>query len=151
MPVSGVTRPKRGWNPAPAQVLPFVRAWGARSAEAPSLNRPALVYAELVRRLPFDVQRDAAGYRMAVQFRNAFEQMKDRRGTLTNRQHMFWGFDAPPAPDVDRRDDAGRDSDDDGLAGSRVPRRPRPDAGDAAAVAIDSSEPVTSGTPAPGH
>ena len=81
-----------------------------------------------VRKLPYDVQRDMAFYRTVADFRNAVERMMFRRGTLPDAEHVFWGFGGPP-PRYPQRG-----SDDDGLAGSRVPRRPHPDSGGAAAT-----------------
>jgi hypothetical protein len=81
-----------------------------------------------VRKLPYDAQRDMAFYQTFVQFRNAVERMMLRRGTLRDGEHVFWGFPSPPR----RYPDPG--ADDDGRAGSRIPRRPHPDTGGAAAV-----------------
>jgi hypothetical protein len=82
-----------------------------------------------VRKLRYGVQRDMAFYRTVADFRNAVERMMVRRGTLPDAEHIFWGFGGP-SPRYPQRG-----SDDDGLAGSRVPRRPRPDPGGAAATA----------------
>jgi hypothetical protein len=76
-----------------------------------------------------------AFYRAVVDFRNAIERMRLKRGTLQDTEHIFWGFGVPPR----RYPEQG--SDDDGLAGSRIPRRPTPDAGGAVASVAS----VTSG------
>jgi hypothetical protein len=86
-----------------------------------------------MRRLAHDVERDLAFYRTAVGFRNAVERMMLARGTLLDSEHVFWGF-GPRQPHPERG------SDDDGLAGSPVPLRPRPSAGGAAA-AIERDSP----------
>jgi hypothetical protein len=73
-----------------------------------------------VRKLPYDVQRDMTFYQVIVGFRNAVELMLIIRGRPLDPDQMWWGFgrDEPPP----RR--RGSDRDDDGLAGSRVPKRP---------------------------
>jgi hypothetical protein len=73
-----------------------------------------------VRKSPYDVQRDLPAYRAAVEFRNAVEQMLARHGRLEDPEHVFWGF----APITGHWPGRGPGTDDDGLAGSRVPRRP---------------------------
>jgi hypothetical protein len=72
---------------------------------------------------------------VAVGFRNAVEQMLIRHGRPDDLEHMWWGFGPyerswPPGP---------RRGDDDGLAGSRVPRRPH---GGTDAARVELEEPV---------
>ncbi len=88
-------------------------------------------YAFPVRRMLHDVQRDLPFYRAAVEFRDSVERMLERHGRLSEPDHVFHGFGSDPTHWPGRgwfRDDRRRGSDD-GLAGSRVPRRPRGGAG----------------------
>jgi hypothetical protein len=70
--------------------------------------------------MAYDVQREMAVYLAAVELRNAVEQMLARHGRLDDPEHLFWGF----GPSIGRWPGRGPRADDDGLAGSRVPRRP---------------------------
>jgi hypothetical protein len=67
-------------------------------------------------------------YRVAVEFRNAVEAMQHRHGRLDDPEHRFWGirWGPPRLPP--------QSNDDDGLAASRVPKRPRDGAGGAVAM-----------------
>ena len=69
-------------------------------------------------------------YQVAVSFRNAIEQMQARHGRLDDSDHRWWGFGdlRRGGGDINAPDDW---SGDDGLAGTRVPKRPRPGAGEA--------------------
>jgi hypothetical protein len=91
------------------------------------------------RPLPQDVQRDMAFYRVAVDFRNAIEQMQARHGRLDDPDHRWWGFG-----DLRRGRDKPQDprdwSGDDGLAGSKVPKHPPPGAGEATVELDEPSE-----------
>jgi hypothetical protein len=78
-----------------------------------------------VRQLPYDVERDMAFYRTVVGFRNAVERTMLSRGTLGDAEHVFWGFGGPPPRYPERG------ADDDGMAGSRMPRHPYPGTGGA--------------------
>jgi hypothetical protein len=69
----------------------------------------------LVRRIPYDVQRDMSFYRTVVGFRNGVERMRMNHGELPDWDHVFWGFGGSGG---------GQPGGDDGLAGSRIPRRP---------------------------
>jgi hypothetical protein len=85
-----------------------------------------------VRRILHDVQRDLPFYRVAVEFRDGVEGMLERRGRLLDPDHVFHGFGPYPRHwPRGRRPDDDRGPADDGLAGSRVPRRPPGDAGGA--------------------
>ena len=68
-----------------------------------------------MRKIRYDVQRDMSFYRTLVGFRNAIERMWMNRGDLPDSDHRFWGFGG-----YGGRPTGG----DDGLAGSRIPRRP---------------------------
>jgi hypothetical protein len=77
-----------------------------------------------------DGQRELPFYRLVVGFRNAVELMLIKRGKALDTDHLFWGFggyDQPPR----RRMDQDEWRDDDGLAGSRVPKQPYGGAGSA--------------------
>jgi hypothetical protein len=88
-----------------------------------------------VRRLPYDVQRDMRFYEVVVGFRNAIELMQIIRGRPLDPDHLWWGF----ARNEPRRGSGGTGADDDGLTGSRVPRRPF---GGADAAAVELAPPV---------
>ncbi len=79
-----------------------------------------------MRRLPYNVQRDMAFHRTVVGFRNAVERMLVTRGRNLDTEHLWWGFG------TDRGRGDASDDGDDGLAGSRVPRRPSGGVGGAA-------------------
>jgi hypothetical protein len=81
------------------------------------------------RPLLHDVQRDMTFYRLTVEFRNAVEAMQARHGRLDDPDHRFWGL---PGGDPPWRPPQSHD--DDGLAPSGVPKRPRDGAGGAAAA-----------------
>ena len=83
-----------------------------------------------MRRLRYDVQREMVAYLAAVEFRNLVEQMLARHGRLDDPEHVFWGFGPSIAPWHGR----GPGNDADGLAGSRVPRRPLDGSGAAGAT-----------------
>ena len=87
-----------------------------------------------MRRLRYDVQRDMAFYRVVVDFRNAVEQMVVSRGGPLDVDNLWWGFG-------DTGSQRRRPTDDGGLAGSRVPRRPPGDEGD---DRIQITEPIGS-------
>ena len=83
-----------------------------------------------VRKIPYDVQREMPFYRAVVAFRNAVERMRLDRGNSPDSDHLFWGFGGY---------EGGPSNDDDGLAGSRRPRRPYGGSG-AASVSLDPPE-----------
>jgi hypothetical protein len=83
-----------------------------------------------VRKIPFDAQRDMPFYRTVVGFRNAVERMRSNRGDLPDSDHLFWGFGGYGG---------GPAGDDDGLAGSRIPRRPYGGSG-AATIGLEPPE-----------
>ncbi len=76
-----------------------------------------------------------AFHRTVVGFRNAVERMLVTRGRNLDIEHLWWGF----GTDGGRRD-ASDDGDDDGLAGSRVPRRPSGGVGGGAVGLGESAE-----------
>jgi hypothetical protein len=80
-----------------------------------------------------DVQRDPPFYRAAVEFRDSVDRMLERHRRLADPDHVFHGFGAGPShwPGREWFGDDRRRGSDDGLAGSRVPRRPRGGAGSA--------------------
>ena len=80
-----------------------------------------------MRKLPHDFQRDLHTYHLFVKFRNAVEAMRLRRGH-GDPDEMWWGFGPYRRMPFEPGDD--------GLAGSRVPRRPFGGAG-SGAVALD--------------
>jgi hypothetical protein len=75
-----------------------------------------------------DGQRDLPFYRLVVSFRNAVELMMIKRGKPLDPDHLFWGFGGYEHRPRPRRDDdewpGDEWPDDDGLAGSRVPKLP---------------------------
>lgn len=85
--------------------------------------------------LRHDGQRELPFYRLVVSFRNAVELMMITRGRPLDSDHLFWGFGGYRDPP--RRKRSGGDwpddqwPDDDGLAGSRVPKRPYGGTGEA--------------------
>ena len=83
-----------------------------------------------MRKIPFDVQRDMPFYRTVVGFRNAVERMRSNRGDVPDSDHLFWGFGGYGG---------GPAGDDDGLAGSRIPRRPYGGSG-AATIGLEPPE-----------
>ena len=74
-------------------------------------------------------------YEVVVGFRNAIELMQIIRGRPLDPDHLWWGF----ARNEPRRGSDGSDADDDGLTGSRVPRRPL---GGADAAVVELAPPV---------
>lgn len=73
--------------------------------------------------LRHDGQRELPFYRLVVSFRNAVELMMIKRGRPLDTDHLFWGFGGHEQPPR-RRPGDDEWTDDDGLAGSRVPKRP---------------------------
>jgi hypothetical protein len=91
------------------------------------------------RRLLFDVQREMPFYEVVVGFRNAVEAMEIRRHRDDPdwRPHLvWWGFGRPDRQQDRWRRDDDLDQGDDGIAGSREPRRPYGGRGTVGAMAI---------------
>jgi hypothetical protein len=73
-----------------------------------------------------------------VSFRNAVELMMIIRGRPLDPDHLFWGFGGyERRPRRSRYDDEWPD--DDGLAGSRVPKRPY---GGTGAASVELEQPI---------
>lgn len=93
--------------------------------------------------LRHDGERDLPFYRLVVSFRNAVELMMIIRGRPLDPDHLFWGFGGYEHRPRRRRDDdewAGDEwRDDDGLAGSRVPKRPY---GGTGAASVELEQPI---------
>ena len=89
---------------------------------------------ERARPLRHAVERGLGFYQTVVGFRNAVEQMQARHGRLDDPDHRWWGFgDLRRDRDSDDPDRPPRWYGDDGLAGSRVPKRPPDGSGEASA------------------
>jgi hypothetical protein len=95
---------------------------------------PIEIARERAKPLRHNAQRQLMFYRLVVDLRNAIEQMQARHRRLEDPEHRWWGFgDLRPPKGDDRRWPG-----DDGLAGSRVPRRPPDGAGE---VRVELDEP----------